>query len=205
MSFCETRERRLHKALPFTAAPAQVGLLRKSVRRTMRQWGAEAITDQAELAVSELATNVLKHVGDGTPAMVVLEPRGDCLRVEVHDSGRSMPVLSEMCAEAECGRGLHLIAAMSQDWGTLRTAEGKAVWCELSLEPARQGMSVQRAAMVLDEYRRVVGAAPVQACATAEESVSDVIADLLHWLVASGGDAVETLGRARMHFEAEAA
>ncbi|MFH8463918.1 ATP-binding protein [Streptomyces sp. NPDC017991] len=205
MSFCEARERRLHEALPFTAAPAQVGLLRKSVRRTMRQWGAEAITDQVELAVTELATNVLKHVGDGAPAMVVLEPRGDCLRVEVHDSSRSAPVLSEMCAEAECGRGLHLVAAMSQGWGTLYTAEGKAVWCELSLEPARQGMSVQRAAMVLDEYRRVVGAAPVPARATAEESVSDVIADLLHWLVASGGDAVETLGRARMHFDAEAA
>ncbi len=205
MSFCETRERRLHKALSFTAAPAQVGLLRKSVRRTMRQWGAEAITDQAELVVTELATNVLKHVGDGAPAVVVLEPRGDCLRVEVHDGSRSVPVLSEMCAEAECGRGLHLIAAMSQGWGTVYTANGKAVWCELSLEPARQGMSVQRAAMVLDEYRRVVGTAPVPACATAEESVSDVIADLLHWLVASGGDAVETLGRARMHFEAEIA
>ncbi|MGW2229725.1 ATP-binding protein [Streptomyces formicae] len=206
MSVYEEGERRLRCVLPFEAAPAELHLLRRAVKRNLGQWGAHGVADEAGLVATELATNVIKHVGEGTAATLVLEPRGDRLRVEVHDKSRLMPALRELCGEAECGRGLHLLASICEEWGTLLTATGKAVWCEISLEPTRHCMRMRRAAMVIEEYRRAVGvsSAVVPAFAVLEESVTDVIADLLHWLVAQGGDPHETLDRAQMHFEAEA-
>jgi hypothetical protein len=191
--------------MPFEAAPAELRLLRRRVRCALGQWGAAAVADEVELAVTELATNVVKHVGEGAAATLVLEPRRDRLRVELHDKSHEVPTSGSGNCEEECGRGLHLLSAMSLDWGTLLTATGKAVWCEISLDSALHCRRVQRAAVVLDEYRRVIGAdsAVVPSYAVLEESVTDVIADLLHWLAAQGGDPDEALDRAQMHFEAE--
>ncbi|CAM5708493.1 hypothetical protein SALBM135S_03534 [Streptomyces alboniger] len=206
MSIDETAVRRLRRVLRFEAAPAEVRQLRKAVKHDLEQWGAHGVTDEAGLVATELATNVIKHVGEGASATLVLEARGDRLRVEMHDKSRAVPTLSAVCGEAECGRGLHLLASLCEEWGTLLTATGKAVWCELSLEPARHCMRVRRGALVLDEYRRVAGTSTAvpPTFAVLEESVTDVIADLLHWLVAQGGNPDETLDRAQMHFEEEA-
>ncbi|MFJ1606580.1 ATP-binding protein [Streptomyces sp. NPDC088253] len=205
MTLHEQPERRLRYVLTFEAAPAQLGAVRQAVRGVLGRWGALAVAEEAELAVTELATNVIKHVGEGADALLVLEPVDDRLRVEVHDKSRVVPTVRSAGYELECGRGLHLLSAMCLEWGTLLTASGKAVWCELSLEPARHCMRIQRAATVLSEYRRVVGASSpaVPTRALLEESVTDVIADLLHWLAAQGGDPEEALDRAQMHFEAE--
>lgn len=206
MSFYEESDRRrLRCVLPFEAAPTELRLLRKSVRSTLKQWGAVVLADEAELVVTELATNIIKHVGDGAAATLVLEPRGDRLRVELHDKSHTVPMVRGEGYDEECGRGLHLLAAMSLEWGTLLTATGKAVWCELSLEPARHCMRVQRAAALLDEYRRLSGArsAVVSARAALEASVTDVIADLLHWLAVQGSDPDEVLDRAQTCYESE--
>ncbi|MEV6178956.1 ATP-binding protein [Streptomyces sp. NPDC052015] len=199
-------EHRLRYVLPFEAEPAELSSVRRAVRDALSQWGASAVADETELAVTELVTNVIKHVGEGAAATLVLEPKDDRLRVELHDKSHAVPALSQADGDGECGRGLHLLAAMCLDWGTLLTATGKAVWCELSLEGTRQCVRVQRAAAVLSEYRRVVGTSSVvvPTYAVLEESVTDVIADLLHWLAAQGGDPDEVLDRAQMHFEAEA-
>ncbi|MGI3230233.1 ATP-binding protein [Streptomyces sp. GTA36] len=198
-------EPRLRCVMPFEAAPAELWLLRKRVRCALGQWGAAAVADEVELIVTELATNVVKHVGEGAAATLVLEPRPDRLRVELHDKSHVAPTAGPGNCDVECGRGLHLLSAMSLEWGTLLTATGKAVWCEIALDPAFHCMRVQRAAAVLGEYRRVVGAdsVVVPTYAVLEESVTDVIADLLHWLAAQGGDPDDVLDRAQMHFEAE--
>ncbi|MEU7646634.1 ATP-binding protein [Streptomyces huasconensis] len=206
MPIHEEGARRLRCVLPFEAAAQELHQLRKEVKRTLDRWGVRGLTDEAELIATELMTNVIKHVGEGASASLVLEVRGDRLRVEAHDESRAVPTLSAVCGEAECGRGLHLLASLCEEWGTLLTEGGKAVWCELSTEPARHCMRVRRAALVLTEYRRVAGAssALTPTFAVLEESVTDVITDLLHWLQAQGGDPDETLARAQMHFEAEA-
>lgn len=207
MSFYEENGRRLRCVLPFEAVPTELRLLRKTVRSTLGQWGAVAVADEAELAVTELATNIIKHVGSGAAATLVLEPRGDRLRVELHDKSHRVPAVGPGGSDAECGRGLHLLAAMCLDWGTLLTAAGKAVWCEISLKPARHCVRVQRAAAVLDEYRRFSGAssAVVPTHVVLEASVTDVIADLLHWLAVQGGDPDDALDRAQIRFETEVA
>ncbi|MFJ5866802.1 ATP-binding protein [Streptomyces parvus] len=192
--------------VPFEAAPAQLSGLRRAVRSQLGFWGVSAVAEEAELVVTELGANVIKHVGYDVAASLVLELRKGRVRLEIHDRSRALPASSaEVCAENdECGRGLHLIAAMAYDWGSARTATGKFVWCELSLKPAGREKRIGRAAAVLSAYRQSSSASELDSAAL-DETVTDVITDLLHWLALQGGDPDGALGRAQMHYEAEAA
>ncbi|MEU6953880.1 ATP-binding protein [Streptomyces sp. NPDC045714] len=192
--------------VPFEAAPAQLSELRRAVRSQLGEWGASAVTEEAQLVATELGANVIKHVGRDVAASLVLELREGRVRLEVHDRSRALPApLAEACADsAECGRGLHLIAAMAHDWGAARTATGKVIWCELSLKPAECEGRLGRVAAVLSVYGQRSSTSSLDLAAL-DDTVTDVITDLLHWLAAQGGDPDGALGRAQMHYEAEAA
>ena len=83
------------------------------------------------LLVSEVVTNALRH----TDGDVVLELRRfpDRLRVGVSDETSRGPVAGERDLLAEAGRGLPLMDALSDRWGTAPRGEGKVVWFELDL------------------------------------------------------------------------
>ncbi|MFJ9318157.1 ATP-binding protein [Streptomyces globisporus] len=206
MCRCESQEACPRYVVPFEASPAQLSGLRRAVRSQLGCWGASAVVEEAELAATELGANVIKHVGPDVAASLVLELRKGRVRLEVHDRSRVLPASSaEVCSESdECGRGLHLIAAMAHEWGSARTATGKVVWCELALKPTGCEERVERAAAVLSAYCQL-SSTPGLEPAALDESVTDVITDLLHWLSAQGGDPEGALGRAQMHYEAEAA
>ncbi|HEY5833992.1 ATP-binding protein, partial [Streptomyces sp.] len=99
-------ERQRRCLLPFEAAPQAVGELRRMVGLQLATWGASALADAASLAVSELATNVIRHVGQGAPAALVMETRDDRIRVELHDTSRTMPYCEQAGPDDEGGRGL---------------------------------------------------------------------------------------------------
>ncbi|MBM7169060.1 ATP-binding protein [Streptomyces sp. G44] len=190
--------------LPFCAEPEEIRNLRRAVRAALGRWGAVVVSEEAELAVTELATNTIQHVGHGTAAVLVMEVRMDRLRLELHDKSSLPPVVGSGGCDEECGRGLHLLAAMSLDWGTLLTAAGKAVWCELPLAPVRRCPRSHRAATVLEAYQRLAGAggqAP-SARAVLEASATGVIADLLYWLALQGLDPDAMLDQAQTRYEA---
>ncbi|MEV8345520.1 ATP-binding protein [Streptomyces niveus] len=184
-------------------------LLRRTVRDQLAEWGMLALSDEVQLAVTELASNVIKHVGEGVPTALVMEPREGVLRVEVHDTSHAVPAVRDPQCGAECGRGLHLLAGMSANWGTVQTATGKAVWCEFAIEAAHgHCLRVRRAMSVMENYRLAVDerqSLGVVRLPVLEESATELIADLLHWLSAQGGDPDAILDRAQMHFEADAA
>ncbi|MGA4849073.1 ATP-binding protein [Streptomyces sp. G5(2025)] len=192
--------------LPFCAEPEEIRYLRRAVRGALGRWGAGVAAEEAELAVTELATNTIQHVGHGTAAVLVMEVRADRLRLELHDKSSLAPVVGSGGCDAECGRGLHLLAAMSLDWGTLLTAAGKAVWCELPLAPVRRCPRSHRAATVLETYQRLARASTQgpSARAALAASATGVIADLLYWLALQGLDPVETLDQAQARYEAGA-
>ncbi|MEW1641485.1 MULTISPECIES: ATP-binding protein [unclassified Streptomyces] len=206
VSGCEATEPRLRCVLPFEAVPAEVRLLRSATAKQLGRWGMFTAVDEAELLVTELATNVIKHVGEGTSATLILERRGERLRLEVHDRSPVLPSprLAE-CTE-ECGRGLHLLAALAADWGTVVSAVGKAVWCEVSVEEERACLRLERAVEVLENYLEAGSGPPLggrrREVALAESAV-ELIADLLHWSAAGGHDPDDILDRAQMHYEAE--
>ncbi|MFJ3508410.1 ATP-binding protein [Streptomyces luteogriseus] len=201
----EVTETRLRCVLPFEAVPTEVRLLRRATVQQLARWGALAASDEAELLVTELATNVFKHVGEGAPATLILERRRERLRLEVHDKSLVVPSVKAAACGDECGRGLHLLTAMAMDWGTVLTAAGKAVWCEIPLRGVRSCHRIERAVKSLENYERDVWP-PGQGRgreARLVESAVELIADLLHWTTASGHDPDDILDRAQMHYEAE--
>ncbi|WP_407838441.1 ATP-binding protein [Streptomyces sp. DSM 116496] len=108
---------------------------RSFVRETAAIWGVRpARVDDLVLCVSELATNAVLH---GTPCagrffLVRLLAFDDTVRIEVHDTEptwRGSPT-DTTPADATAGRGLPIVAALSDEWGVLRDHPGKAVWAE---------------------------------------------------------------------------
>src|SRR3954447_19333315 len=103
-----------------------------------RRFAAQALVDEpvgvvdaAALIITELMTNAALH-GRG-PVTVRIRPTGDRVRVEVQDTGSGVPMIPAQSTDAMTGRGLRLVAALSQSWGVEPAAAGgKTVWAELS-------------------------------------------------------------------------
>ncbi|MFJ4807553.1 SpoIIE family protein phosphatase [Streptomyces longwoodensis] len=115
----------------FPPRPAEVGRARAVVREQLHDWGLPRLADPAELMVSELVTNAVRHTR-ARPVEVRLV-RGDTLLCEVDDDDHELPALRNAGPEAEAGRGLRVVSALAREWGTSRTAAGKTVWFELTL------------------------------------------------------------------------
>ncbi|MEU9627194.1 ATP-binding protein [Streptomyces luteogriseus] len=204
----EVTETRLRCVLPFEAVPTEVRLLRRATVQQLDRWGALAASEEAELLVTELATNVFKHVGEGAPAALILEWKGERIRMELHDKSPVLPTLRGAHLDDEGGRGLHLLAGLAVAWGAVLTAAGKAVWCEIPALYGRracrrferavealENYQLGRGGVALNEGRKEVGLA---------QSAIELIADLLHWTTARGHDPDDILDQAQMRYEAEA-
>lgn len=119
------------------ARPEHVSRARKFVRLALEISSVEEnVSSTAQLMVSELLTNALRHQRVGAPLPVVLLGRqGSTLWVAVHDGDPYMGERSRPDDESESGRGLVVVEALSDRWGVDRTAAGKSVWCELTAWP----------------------------------------------------------------------
>ncbi|MFD3836542.1 SpoIIE family protein phosphatase [Streptomyces sp. NPDC058642] len=111
--------------------PVQVGRARSVVREQLHDWGLARLADVAELLVSELVTNAVRH-SRSRPLHLRLV-RGDTLLCEVDDDDHDLPTLLSAGPEDEFGRGLRIVSTLAREWGTSRTKAGKTVWFELTL------------------------------------------------------------------------
>ncbi len=107
-----------------------VARARKNVRSTLNDWGLSQLEETAELLASELVTNALLYT-NGPISVRLL--RDNSLLCEVYDTSDETPQLRAADQDDDGGRGLHLVKALSQRWGTRRTSGGKSVWFELAL------------------------------------------------------------------------
>ncbi|OFA56556.1 hypothetical protein BEN35_06170 [Streptomyces fradiae] len=174
--------------------------LRSLVREQLAQWDLPALAEEIQLTVTELATNVIKHVGEGSAATLILEQLPDRVRVEVHDESRELPVLRDTDCDSECGRGLHLIAAMASDCAAALTSAGKVVWCEFVFVPGYDRSRVDRATAALQRYcdeagLRVSLSSPPRSLPLMEELTFALMSDLLHCHSARGGDGLSVIER----------
>ncbi|MDX2824361.1 ATP-binding protein [Streptomyces ipomoeae] len=200
--------------LAFRAEPEEVAALRRIMRLHLGVWGLHEVSDAAQLCVSELVSNVVTHVGHGTPVTLAVSMSGTYLRIEVHDPDtRALPTLMAADSDAEGGRGMALIDAVADRWGVQLRDDRKVTWCELATSLASPtghvgSPGVTRAEALLGLYAATKlprgSEAGRLSTAVAEEAVIDVITDFLHWLRAHGCDGDEVLDRAQTHFEAEA-
>ncbi|MFK4066209.1 ATP-binding protein [Streptomyces sp. NPDC029674] len=85
-----------------------------------------------QLCVSELLSNVILHLGEGTPVKVRVTGGAGRIRVAVTDPDpRAWPLLRRAGRDDETGRGLALLDAVSLQWGVEQGPDSKTVWCEL--------------------------------------------------------------------------
>ncbi|MFJ5923219.1 SpoIIE family protein phosphatase [Kitasatospora sp. NPDC092948] len=111
------------------AEPTAVSRARRLVRHTLADWGAEALTDTAELLVSELVTNAVRYASAPIGVRLTL---GDLLLVEISDPLPDPPRERHASAGDEGGRGLELVRRLALRWGTRAEGLGKVVWFELA-------------------------------------------------------------------------
>ncbi|MFH9006131.1 SpoIIE family protein phosphatase [Streptomyces afghaniensis] len=115
------------------ADPAVVAETRASAMRRMADWGLDETAFAAELILSELITNAIRH-GAGPIRVRLLY--GRTLICEVSDVSNTAPHLRRAASTDEGGRGLFLVAQLSQSWGTRYLPEGKVIWAECGLDAA---------------------------------------------------------------------
>ncbi|MFG2512767.1 ATP-binding protein [Streptomyces sp. NPDC048584] len=122
-------------AMRLTVGEHSAGHVRRIVRSLLREWEMTGLFDSVELGVTELLTNVVRHVPDRHCALLLLRLPGG-VRVEVADESDELPrVPVESALDAENGRGLALLAAVTDKWGVdPEPCGGKTVWFECAVE-----------------------------------------------------------------------
>ena len=105
--------------------------LRRILRLYLVGSGLAVVADAAELALTELVANVVRHVpGRRCRICFLLEPGG--VRVEVSDDRPEPPVRGDGDGLGEGGRGLVIVDAVTDRWGVAVRPDGrgKTVWFE---------------------------------------------------------------------------
>lgn len=113
------------------ADPALVGPIRKQVGEQLDVWDLSEASFTTELVVSELVTNAIRY--GSHPIRLRLIHDAATLICEVSDSSHTAPHLRRARTFDEGGRGLLLVAQLTERWGSRHTPDGKTIWAELSL------------------------------------------------------------------------
>jgi hypothetical protein len=127
----------LQTRLELAAHPTAPGVVRGHVRAVAYEWGLPGLADTAELLASEITTNAVlasQRLTTRTNLAAVpvirlwLTSDGICMVIHLWDASDEMPVVKDVAANEENGRGLMLVAALGKDWGAYKKTEGKVVW-----------------------------------------------------------------------------
>ena len=117
------------------ALPTAVGCGRAHARFVLMEWGLSHLVNDAVLIASELLTNALQAsqaLGDSTPIALRLLASDEQLIIEAWDQWVEGYDFKRTPGDDEHGRGLAVIDALSNRWGTGRLSDDyKIVWAEL--------------------------------------------------------------------------
>jgi anti-sigma regulatory factor (Ser/Thr protein kinase) len=114
----------------FSAEAAAPHAARRWITGALRSWGHDRdLLEEAELVVSELATNAIVHARSAFS--VAVRSEGEGVRLSVSDASSVAPFVRDPGPTAMFGRGMRLIGDVASDWGVDLTAGGKTVWVEL--------------------------------------------------------------------------
>lgn len=132
--------------LRFDATPGSVTRTRSFLRSTLTDWRLPELVDDATTVAAELVANAVTHAlqppvpvrpfaaRSETTAWIALVRMDHSVVCAVADPSPALPALTEPEPFAESGRGLHIVAELSDTWGHIRpeSAAGKTVWARLS-------------------------------------------------------------------------
>jgi anti-sigma regulatory factor (Ser/Thr protein kinase) len=126
---------RLSSKLELGPLPSAVPCARLHAKIIVREWDLAHIADDAEVIVSELATNALKAarpLPDLQPITLYLQASDDYLMIQVRDALAAAPAPRPHAIDSETGRGLDIVSLLSDRWGFYHPADGgKVVWAAL--------------------------------------------------------------------------
>lgn len=135
--------------------PRAAGQARDHVREQLSVWDLDDLTTTTELIASELIGNVVRHA-KGPVQLRLL--RSASLICEVSDGSLTTPRVRRASETDEGGRGLQLVSALSQRWGTRYTASGKCIWTEQALSTTPDGLPISTGAPADPSWLRIVAA-----------------------------------------------
>lgn len=125
--------------LELGALEGAVPSARLHARSILWEWSLTSLTEAVEQVVSELVTNsvaaarAMPHIG---PVRLWLLSNTRKVLVLAWDANPQPPALIEAGDDAENGRGLFLVQAFSERWGSYPTPQmgGKVVWAVIRAE-----------------------------------------------------------------------
>ena len=120
-------------------ASAEAGSAFRRAIRSLDSWLGSRVAEDAELLVTELATNGVMHARspNGTLPRITLHAQvgPDALRIEVRDRGRGFDGVRTRQRSEIGGWGLQLVDGLADRWGVEREPS-TTVWFELAGEAA---------------------------------------------------------------------
>jgi anti-sigma regulatory factor (Ser/Thr protein kinase) len=114
------------------------------VHDALADWHREDLVDEVTLAVSELVANAIVHAQSDV-ALTLLDLESG-VQVRVRDN-RPDPPREEHAGTYEThGRGLQIVATLSDRWGVEPSPPGKIVWLDISRPAPRVAFSTEESA-----------------------------------------------------------
>ena len=122
----------LTASIDLSPTPASVPAARHLLLEILRAWDVPQDRDDAALLVTELVANVIDHAQQEACLGLELAVSDGWLRISVVDGSSIQPVVRELEHEQPRGRGLLLVKAIADRWGSEEYRGGKRVWFELA-------------------------------------------------------------------------
>jgi anti-sigma regulatory factor (Ser/Thr protein kinase) len=119
-----------HLDIAVAPEPESVAQAREAAHEFLRRADREDLTVDATLVVSELVTNAVLHAPG--PIRLKLRWRDRMLHIEVHDTSPELASANETRSALDRdGRGLIIVKALTWEWGSHLTPQGKVTWAQL--------------------------------------------------------------------------
>ncbi|MEU9305092.1 ATP-binding protein [Streptomyces sp. NPDC048269] len=119
----------------YTSRPEVLARVRSDVALYLTTWGLDGpVLYDAQAVATELVANAIRHTRTRQIGMSVTRIGDDSVRITVTDNSRKPPVPATEPGDsiAESGRGLVMVDALAQDWGSKIVITGKRVWADLA-------------------------------------------------------------------------
>ena len=159
----------LQSHLELAALPGAVPRARLHARQILWEWKLDELTETVELAVSEIVTNAVKASGGldkqqrrmeigGVPTVRLwLAANEHAVLIQVWDGNDWQPQRRDPGLEAEDGRGLLLVEALTTKWGSsVRDGQpAKVIWAVIETAHLRcSPANARRLLESLDQAQR---------------------------------------------------
>jgi anti-sigma regulatory factor (Ser/Thr protein kinase) len=122
----------LRRSMELPCELQSVTVARHFVRDSLLEWGMPQLADDAQLGVSELVANAVRHARTPVELTVELDAGVRFAVRDRHPELRRPSTGAQVDSFAENGRGLQLVAAISSDWGISARGDGKVIWFALN-------------------------------------------------------------------------